>query len=183
MLSYHIPDKLRIRKSKKHLKIDENIENWRNNSKIKLKIVISIISGRILTEKWNFRNFRWGVEDDSRVSIVNDVNNCSSSTKSSRRSSSSISCDGYITKREPYLFHVKIYRIISPPICGECSNKNRKFKFGPRDSDHSVHEWLTEEKRETLLTILRSLNRWIINLDAFCSERGSGSPSHFCSVT
>lgn len=85
MLSYHIPDKLRIRKSKKHLKIDENIENWRNNSKIKLKIVISIISERILTEKWNFRNFRWGVEDDSRVSIVNDVNNCSSSTKSSRR--------------------------------------------------------------------------------------------------
>lgn len=176
-------DKLNKKTKKKNHKIDENIENWRNNSKIKLKTDISIISGRILREKWNFRNFRGGMEDDSRVSIVNDVNNCSSSTKSSRRDAplplfraTDISRNGSVICSMSKLFIVSFHHPYG-------SNKNRKFNFEPRDSDRSVHEWLAEEKRETLLTILRSLNRWIINLDAFCSERGSGSLSHFYFVT
>lgn len=118
------------KKKKKHHKINENIENWRNNSKIKLKTDISIISGRILREKWNFRNFRGGMEDDSRVSIVNDVNNCSSSTKSSRRDAplplfratdisrnGSVLCQNYLSYHfTTHMVQIRIVNSTSSPV-------------------------------------------------------------------
>lgn len=123
-----IPDKL-------NKKIKNTRQNRRKHWKLKKRFEDKIKSRYFNyiwkdSHKWNFRNFRGGVEDDSRVSIVNDVNNC---TKSSRCDAplplfraTDISRNGRVICSMSKLF------IVSFPIYGGYgSNKNRKFNFEP----------------------------------------------------